>query len=183
MCSINQNARLRKKIYTGYKNYLGSSYSVIDFCTLKTMLCVSSNQIHERIQRRASKFILDLPFICDVSYSKRLELLDLIPLCYWHEFLDLVFYFGCVNGIININGNILPSIQIRQRATRSADPDCLKFTTPKCRTATFQRSFISRCARVWNVLPKELRTKNISLGRFQSDLYEYYKSALIIYDA
>ena len=137
----------------------------------------------ERIQRRASKFILDLQFICDVSYSKRLELLDLIPLCYWHEFLDLVFYFKCVNGIININGNILPSIQIRQRATRSADPDCLKFTTPKCRTATFQRSFISRCARVWNVLPKELRTKNISLGRFKSDLYEYYKSALIIYDA
>jgi hypothetical protein len=70
--------------------------------------------------------------------------LDLIPLCYWHEFLDLVFYFECVNGIININGNILPSIQIRQRATRSADPDCLKFTTPKCRIATFQRSFISR---------------------------------------
>ena len=88
-----------------------------------------------------------------------------------------------IYGIININGNILPSIQIRQRATRSADPDCLKFTTPKCRTATFQRSFISRCARVWNVLPKELTTKNISLGRFKSDLYEYYKSALNIYDA
>jgi hypothetical protein len=66
----------------------------------------------ERIQRRASKFILDLPFICDVSYSKRLELFDLIPLCYWHEFLDLMFYFKCINGIININGNILPSIQI-----------------------------------------------------------------------
>ena len=136
----------------------------------------------ERIQRRASKFILDLPFICDVSYSKRLELLDLIPFCYWHEFLDLVFSFKCVNGIININGNVLPSIQIRQRATRSADPNCLKFTTPKCRTATFQRSFISRCARVWNVLPKELTTKNINLGRFKSDLYEYYKSALNIYD-
>ena len=131
---------------------------------VRSKLCYASQVIKytERIQRRASKFILDLPFICDVSYSKRLELLDLIPLCYWHEFLDLMFYFGCVNGIININGNILPSIQIRQRATRSADPDCLKFTTPKCRTATFQRSFISRCARVWNVLPKELRTKNIA---------------------
>ena len=46
----------------------------------------------EKIKRRASKFILDLPFICDVSCSKRLELLDLVPLCYWHEFLDLVFY-------------------------------------------------------------------------------------------
>jgi hypothetical protein len=80
---------------------------------------------------------LDLPFICDVSYSKGLELLDLIPLCYWHEFLDLVFYFKCKNGIININGNVLPLIQNRERATRSADPDWLKFTTPKCRTAIF----------------------------------------------
>ena len=137
----------------------------------------------ERIQRRASKFILNLPFICDVSYSKRLEMLNLIPLCYWHEFLDLVFYFKCVHGIININGNILPSNQIRQRATRLANPNCLKFTTPKCRTTTFQRSFISRSARVWNVLPKELTSMNISLSRFKNDLYEYYKSALNIYDA
>ena len=33
----------------------------------------------ERIQRRATKFSLDLPFICDVGYSVRLEQLDLIP--------------------------------------------------------------------------------------------------------
>ena len=57
----------------------------------------------ERIQRRASKFILDLPFICDLSYCKRLQLLDLIPLCYWHEFLDLIFYFKCITGIITVN--------------------------------------------------------------------------------
>ena len=117
------------------------------------------------------------------SVEKRAWERGCIPLCYWHKFLDLVFYFKRVNGIIDINGNILPSIQIRQRTMRSADPDCLKFTILKCRTATFQKSFISRCARVWNVLPKELTTKNISLGRFKSDLYEYYKSALNIYDA
>ena len=51
----------------------------------------------ELLQRRASKFILDLPFICDASYSVRLDRLDLIPLCYWHEFLDLVFYFNSLN--------------------------------------------------------------------------------------
>ena len=131
----------------------------------------------ERIQRRASKFILDLPFICDVSYCKRLQLLDLISLCYWHEFLDLIFYFKCITGVITINDNILPSIQSKERATRSTDPGCLKFITPKCKTTTYryQKSFMSRCARVWNILPKEVTKENISNGRFKCELY---KSAL-----
>ena len=137
----------------------------------------------ERIQRRASKFILDLPFICDVSYCKRLQLLDLIPLCYWHKFLDLIFYFKCVTGIVTVNGSILPSIQSKERPTRSTDPDCLKFITPKCKTTTYQKSFMSRCARVWNILPKEVTKKNISIGRFKCELYKHYKSALNTYDA
>ena len=137
----------------------------------------------ERIQRRASNFILDLPFICDDSYCKRLHLLDLIPLCYWHEFLDLRFYCICVTGIITVNDNILPSIQSKERATRSTDADCLKFITPKCKTATYLKSFMSRCARVWNILPKEVTKKNISIGRFKCELYKYYKSAFNTYDA
>ena len=137
----------------------------------------------ERIQRRASKFILDLPFICDVSYCKRLQLLDLIPLCHWHEFLDLLFYFKCITGVITVNDNILPSIQSKERATRSTDPEYPKFITPKCKTATYQKSFMPGCARVWNILPKEVTKKNISIGRFKCELYKYYKSALNTYDA
>ena len=93
----------------------------------------------ERIQRRTTKVIFDLlfiGFICDVSYSVRLEQLDLIPLCSWHEFLDLVFYLKCINGIINIHNEVLPSVLNKARATRSTNPDCLKFITPKCRTTT-----------------------------------------------
>ena len=102
----------------------------------------------ERIERRVNKFILDLPFICDVGYGVRLEQLDLIPLCNWHEFLDLVFYFKCINGIINIHDDVLSPVLNEDRATRSANLDCLMFITPKCRTATFQKSFMSTCARV-----------------------------------
>ena len=136
----------------------------------------------ERIQRRASKFILDLPFMCEVSYTQRLDMLDLLPLCYWHEFLDLVFFFKCIHGMVNINNNVLPPTQNRERITRSADTNCLMFITTKCRTATFQKSFLSRCARVWNILPNELTSKNASFGSFKNRLYNYYKSALDIYD-
>ena len=109
-------------------------------------------------------------------------MLDLLPLCYWHEFLDLVFFFKCIHGMVNINNNVLPPTQNRERITRSADTNCLMFITTKCRTATFQKSFLSRCARVWNILPNELTSKNASFGSFKNRLYNYYKSALDIYD-
>jgi len=46
----------------------------------------------ERVQRRASKFILDLPFLCEESYRDRLLSIDILPIYYWHEFLDFVFF-------------------------------------------------------------------------------------------
>ena len=47
----------------------------------------------ERIQRRASKFILNLPYMSSESYHDRLITLELMPLSYWHEYMDLVFFF------------------------------------------------------------------------------------------
>ena len=47
----------------------------------------------ERIQRRATKFMLKLPYSSNISYKSRLQTLNLIPVCYWHELLDLTFFF------------------------------------------------------------------------------------------
>ena len=41
----------------------------------------------ERIQRRATKFILSLPYRAKVSYKQRPLKAELPPLWYWHEFL------------------------------------------------------------------------------------------------
>ena len=48
----------------------------------------------ERIQRRATKFILKLPYSSNISYKSRLQTLNLIPIFYWHELLDLTFFFS-----------------------------------------------------------------------------------------
>ena len=40
----------------------------------------------ENVQRRATKLILKLPFHCDVTYKTRLQLTNLLPISYWHEF-------------------------------------------------------------------------------------------------
>ena len=39
----------------------------------------------EHIQRHASKFISKLSYSSNISYKSRLQTLNLIPICYWHE--------------------------------------------------------------------------------------------------
>ena len=49
----------------------------------------------ERIQWRATKVILSLPYRSEVSSKQKLLKAGLLPLCYWHEFLDLVYVVKC----------------------------------------------------------------------------------------
>ena len=73
----------------------------------------------ERAQRRASKYILNLQFACDISYNQRLSTLNLLSLCYWHEFLDnLLFLFKSHHNIINLRRDILPHPQYPSQRTR-----------------------------------------------------------------
>ena len=52
----------------------------------------------ESLQRRATKFILNMHWQEDISYSECLSCLNLLPLAYWHEVKDLIFYFKCRAG-------------------------------------------------------------------------------------
>ena len=54
----------------------------------------------ERVQRRATKYILDLPSICHQTYGDRLMNLNLLPISYWHKFLDMIFFFKVVTGTV-----------------------------------------------------------------------------------
>ena len=42
--------------------------------------------------------MLKLPFLFRESYRERLITLKLMPLCYWHEYLDLVLFYKAVTG-------------------------------------------------------------------------------------
>ena len=48
----------------------------------------------------------------------------------------------------------------------------------RCKTTTYQRSYLNRTTRLWNILPKELTGINISLTQFKSGLYKYYQLAV-----
>ena len=74
----------------------------------------------ERIQRRAAKFILKLPYSSNISYKSRLQTLNVIPICYWHELLDLTFFFKLTHGLVNVNPSVLPEVLKYGRRTRSS---------------------------------------------------------------
>ena len=133
----------------------------------------------ERLQLRATKYILNLPFLCHTSYNQRPLLLDLLPLGYWHELLDIVLFYKLTHGRMTIDPYLLPlpTNTNNKRATRSSDPDHLSFTTTRCKTSTYQKSYLNRCARLWNALPKELTGKNTSLAGFKYRIYQHYKLA------
>lgn len=70
----------------------------------------------ERIQPRATNLILSQLYWTEVTYKKRLLKTGPLPLCYWHEFLDLVYFFKCLVGL----SDSLISVMNRT-VTRSTD--------------------------------------------------------------
>ena len=133
----------------------------------------------ERVQRRATKFVLDLPFQCTETYKERLIFLDLLPISYWHEFLDLMFFYKAISGLVLVSSDVLPEQINLSRVTRSsADSSVLAFRPRKWKTSTFQRSFFIRTPRTYNTLPDELRRKDLSLTLFKSKLLQYYHDAV-----
>ena len=69
--------------HLGYATQVRSPQSI---CLLKRV---------ENVQHRATKLFLKLPFHCDVTYKTRFQLTSLLPISYWHEFLDSLFLQNC----------------------------------------------------------------------------------------
>ena len=137
----------------------------------------------ERVQRRATKFILRLPFFCPDSYQDHLARTSLLPICYWHDYLDLVFLFKALNGLIELDPDILPKPLVPSLLTRSiSNRNALLFRPTKCKTLTFQRSYLSRITRIWNTLPEDLKLNTVDLSAFKYKLKLYYNQALSFFD-
>ena len=122
----------------------------------------------ERVQRRATKFILSLPFRTEVTYKDRLLKVGLLPVTYWLEYLDLVHLYKCLTS----DSDPYISIKTSRRVTRSTSNGVL-LHVPKCRTVTFQNSFYCRATRVWNILPVHLRNITIA-NQFKKELFNHY---------
>ena len=125
---------------------------------------------------------MKLPFRCDVTYKTCLQLTNLLPISYWHEFLDIVFFYNAVNNLVFIDSETLPATRQSTRSTRSSSSNAITYIPKRCRTVTYQCSFFICTCRTWNVLPAELHTIHISLASFKRSLLQYYNKVLDLYD-
>ena len=72
----------------------------------------------ESIQRRATKFTLCLPFLTNISYKERLMSVNLLPVCYWHELLDLGYFYKATHNMIHLDLSVVPFVRECARRTR-----------------------------------------------------------------
>ena len=129
----------------------------------------------EGVQRRATKYILNLGFVTNISYIARLFLL---PVSYWHEYLDLVFLYKIINNHTYIDKSALPIIAT-SGITRSETSNLIRFVIPFAKTVTYQSSCIFyKIVQTWIVLSSDLRNRDIGLFFLKFGLKSYYKLAL-----
>ena len=89
--------------------------------------------IERGVQRRATKFIMGLPYQTHVSYKDRFCSIGIIPLCYWNEYLDVVYTYKCIINSSDMN----TFTKLPVRITRNTENGLL-MNMIKCKTVTFQ---------------------------------------------
>lgn len=114
----------------------------------------------EKVQRRASKFILH-----DYSsnYRTRLLSLNLLPLSYWLELQDILFLVKSLQNPQD-NFNILDYIHFTTNHTRASTTKKLSYRFQ--RTTIGRHYYFNRIIRLWNFLPEINLLKSFETIKF-----------------
>ena len=159
--------------YLNVKNFVPLYKSLVrshlDYC-VTTWAPYKKHQIDaiEKVQRRATK---QIPEMNNLSYSQRLQKLELPSLSYRRFRADMIETFKIVTGIYDketsINLNMNQNQQLRGH----------KFKLAKERFNTTQRKhfFRNRIVSDWNSLPPEVIDSS-SLNMFKNRLDKYWSA-------
>ena len=105
------NVKVRRTLYmTIVRSVLGYATQVWSPQSIESIKRI------ERVQRRATK----LPYACTETYEDRLSSLELLPISYWHEYLNLTFFFKAINNFVTVSDDVLPVPIIPSSLTRSS---------------------------------------------------------------
>ena len=122
--------------------YCSLVHSHFCFCSqLRAPQSSTSNLILvENIQRRATRFILRNSNLC---YKACLIKLKLLLLSYWLEYLDLLFFFKCLHGLIDFTREFSYYISFLKGNTCRASSG-LHLKLNAYRTSSFRDFFFNR---------------------------------------
>ncbi|MCP4490634.1 MAG: hypothetical protein GY820_25480 [Gammaproteobacteria bacterium] len=128
----------------------------------------------ESLQKRAIKWILQEEYISYSleTYLKKCKELRIMPLADRFDFLDLIFFFKVVKGLVPVE--LPPYLTLYQGNTRlrNSHLDKLSYVSllsPRTATNAFARSYFFRTHTKWNHVPFEIRETD-SLTEFKSKL-------------
>ena len=116
----------------------------------------------------------------NISYKERLIPVNLIPVCYWHELLDRVYFYKASKNMIHLYPSVVPVMRECAQRSRTSVTSSQSFVPKKCKTSAFQKYFFIRTTRIWNLLITRLDQDNVTIENFKSVLYSYYSRALAI---
>ena len=103
----------------------------------------------ERVQRRATKFILSNNTL---DYKSRLMHIHLLPLMFWYELADIMLLVKCLKNPQS-RLNLTQHIVFSSTNTRSATFLKLTSCTRLRRTNLSRHFYFNRVCRLWNALP------------------------------
>ncbi len=105
-------------------------------------------ELLERVQRRATKFILNN---FELDYKSRLVHLHLLPLMYWYELADIMFL---VKSIKNPDTRLKIFEYVALSTTNTRSASFLKLSHHhRSRTNLSRHFYFNRVCRLWNALP------------------------------
>ena len=125
----------------------------------------------EKIQRRATKFILNSS---SADYKSRLIQTNLLPVMYWFELQDLLFVIKCLKKPTE-NFDIKKFLSFSTSITRSGTQHKLVFN--HVRTNTVRHFFFHRVVKLWNSIP--LVDLSLSFETLKTTLYNHFWSHFI----
>ena len=125
----------------------------------------------EKIQRRATKFILNSS---SADYKTRLIQTNLLPVMYLFELQDLLFVIKCLIKPTE-NFDVKKFLSFSTSITRSGTQQKLVFN--HVRTNTVRHFFFHRVVKLWNSIP--LVDLSLSFETVKATLYNHFWSHFI----
>ena len=155
--------------------YISLVRSKLEYCSqIWSGTTIQNIQLIERAQRSATKYILQRP---ELNYHERLRELNMLPLTYRREYLDMCMFYKILNNIIDINvANYVEFTSENIAFTRST-LDITKLRIPKMSTALFQKTYFNRIVFLWNKLPENIRNMT-KLATFKKYSYHHFMNLL-----
>ena len=127
-------------------------------------------QTKKKLRRETNRFIVGKG--SDLSYRDSLIQLRLLPLNYWLEYLDLVFFYKCLNNMVDFTFEFDHYFSFVQgRTCRANTGHCLK--TNYAHTSLFRDYFFNRITIIWNGIPEDIKVAN-TLRSFKRKLKSFY---------